>query len=517
MSELPSLITKARFVDLSLVVLCGIGQAAAATLAAFATRDAFAALHAGGGPALATLLELAVAGLLGAVCLYGAHRRSEAVGQSYANALRRRLYGHIAALPKALHERRRLGGLSLRFVGDLSAARLWFGTGLPDLLTALVVLPGAAAILFTLEPSLAPVGVAPIGAALLVMIAVAWQLEARHRKLRGRRAKIAIAMIERIARSPELDLMGRTRKELRSLDAMGLELQKDAVARRGRTAALQAILHVGTAVAGLAVLWRAGSSGVVPGTVAASLAVLALLTLPLQNLAAAWDRYCAWRIARGKALQLLAIPTIQRAGRSAKHPTSVEVTGTLNGKVINEIYPKGALSSIAGPGASVLARHIAGLDRSEALRVTFDGQPKPPKTAYIGDEFIGLQGSLRRVVTLMSRRRPKDDQILDVLRAYGLEHLLTQARGLKTRIAEAGRSLTSDETLRLDLARAELGQVRLLIIDSVRFRASFHRNALVELFASRCDASILLAEDRQRTLPQMTQPTRNVYQIRNAL
>jgi ABC-type multidrug transport system fused ATPase/permease subunit len=440
------------------------------------------------------------------------------VGQSYANALRRRLYGQIAAVPKALHERRRLGGLSLRFVGDLSAARLWFGTGLPDVLTALVVLPGAAAILFALEPSLAPVGIAPIGAALLLMIVVAWQLEARHRRLRARRAKIAVTMIERIARSPELDLMGRTRKELRSLDAMGLELQKDAVARRGRTAALQAILHVGTAVAGLAVLWRAGPSGVAPGTVAASLAVLALLTLPLQNLAAAWDRYCAWRIARGKALQLLAIPTIQRAGRaSAKHPTSVEVTGTLNGRVISQVYPKGALSSIAGPGGSVLARHIAGLDRSEALRVTFDGQPEPPKTAYIGDEFIGLQGSLRRVVTLMSRRRPKDGHIEDVLRAYGLEHLLTQARGLNTRIAEAGRSLTSDETLRLDLARAELGQVRLLIIDSVRFRASSHRNALVELFASRCEPSILVAEEWQPPLPQITKPARNAYQICNAL
>lgn len=117
----------------------------------------------------------------------------------------------------------------------------------------------------------------------------------------------------------------------------------------------------------------------------------------------------------------------------------------------------------------------------------------------------------------MSRRRPNDDQIQDVLRAYRLGHLLTQARGLRTRIAEAGRSLTSDETLRLDLARAELGQVRLLIIDSLRFRASFHRNALVQLFASRCEASILVAEDRQRPLPRMTQPTRKAYQICNAV
>jgi ABC-type multidrug transport system fused ATPase/permease subunit len=516
MSALPSLTTNDRVIDAIFVVLCGIGQAAAATLAAFATREAFAALHGGGGPALRILVELAAAGLLGAFCLYGAHRSSEALGQSYANALRRCLYRHIAAMPKALHERRRLGSLSLRFVGDLSAARLWFGTGLPDVLTALVVLPGAAAILFALDPALAPTGVAPIGAALIAMIAVAWHLERRHRVLRTRRASIAIAMIERIARSPELDLMGRTGRELRSLDERGQTLRRDAVARRSRMAALQAILHLGTAVAGLAVLWRAGQTGAEPGTVAASLAVLALITLPLQNLAAAWDRYCGWRVARGKALRLLATPTIERSGAGGT-PTSVEVTGTLGGEAICRVFSSGSLSSLSGPRGSVLARHIAGLDRSECLRVTFSQQREQPKTAYIGDAFLGLQGSLRRVVTLMNRRRPDDARIREVVAAYGLNHLLQSDRGLDTRMDEGGRTMTSDETLRLDFARAELGRARLLIVDSVRFRASRQRTRLLELFAGRCDATVFLVEEVAESPPSTTHSAPYVDQVCNAL
>lgn len=517
MSGLPPLNTRERVIDASLVVFFGIGQAAAATLAAFATREAFAALHSGGGPGLRTLVELVGAGLLGAVCLYGAHRRSEALGQSYANALRRRLYRHIAALPKALHERRRLGSLSLRFVGDLSAARLWFGTGLPDVLTAVVVLPGAAAILFALDPALAPTGVMPIGVALIATIVLAWRLEARHRFLRTRRANLAIAMIERIARSTELDLMGRTDRELRSLDDKGMALRQDAVARRSRTASLQAILHVGTAVAGLALLWRAGQTGAAPGTVAASLAVLALIALPLQNLVVAWDRYCAWRVARGKALRLLATPTIERVSGAVKACTSVEVTGTVDGEAVNRVFPSRGVSSLSGPGGSVLARHIAGLDRSDHLRVTFNKRRDQPKTAYIGDDFIGLQGSLRRVATLMSHKRPDDRRIQDVLAAYGLGHLLNKDRGLDTRIAEAGRTLTSDETLRLDLARAELGQVRLVIIDSVRLRASPHCKALIEVFARRCDASILVVVQAQHPLPPRLQADSNGYQICNAI
>jgi ABC-type multidrug transport system fused ATPase/permease subunit len=517
MIALPPLASRDRIIDVAFVVCCGIGQAAAATLAAFATRDAFAALHGGGGPDPRTLVELAGAGLLAAVCLYGAHRRSEALGQSYANALRRRLYRHIAALPKALHERRRVGSLSLRFVGDLSAARLWFGTGLPDVLTAPVVLPSAAAILFTLDPALAPTGVAPIGAALIVMIAVAWHLEARHKFLRTRRASIAIAMIERITRSPELDLMGRTDRELRSLDKQGMALRQDAVARRSRTAGLQAILQVGTAFAGLALLWRAGQTGAAPGTVAASLAVLALIALPLQNLAVAWDRYCAWRVARGKALRLLATPTIERVSTLAEACTSIEVTGTVNGEAISQIFPSGGVSTLSGPSGSALARHIAGLDRSDHLFITFNERLDQPKTAYIGDDFIGLQGSLRRVATLLNRKRPDDRCIQEVLAAYGLDPLLKRDRGLDTRIAEAGRTLTTDETLRLDLARAELGKVRLLILDSVRLRASPHRKALVELFSTRCDATILVVEGSRQLMHPTTLSEPYSYEIYHAV
>ena len=220
----------------------------------------------------------------------------------------------------------------------------------------LVVLPGAAAILFALDPALVPTGVAPIGVALIVMIAVAWHLEARHKILRTGTASIAIAMIERIARSPELDLMGRTDRELRD----------------------------------------------------------------------------------------------------------------------------------------------------------------QPKKAYIGDDFIGLQGSLRRVATLLSHKRPDDRRIQEVLADYGLDHLLRRDRGLDTRIDEAARTLTSDETLRLDLARAELGKVRLLILDSVRLRASSNRKDLIEMFSNRCNATILVVEEPKQIALPTTRPEPHAYEIYNS-
>ena len=301
MNPLPPLATRDRIFDAVLVVSCGIVQAVALALAAFATRDAFAALHADQTLGLRTIAELGLAGVVAALCLFISRRRAEALGQSYAISLRHILYRQIARLPKSRHDARRVGALSLRFVGDLSAARLWFGRGLPDVLSATVILPGAIAILVALDPVLAFAGLVPLSVSLTLMVATAWHLERRHRRLRGRRAGIAIAMIERVAIAPELDLMGRTNKELRALDEKGTALRSVAVARRGRTVGLQSVLQVGLAFAGIAMLWTASHNEIAPATVAASLSVIALVTLPMQDLGAAWDRYCSWRVAREKA------------------------------------------------------------------------------------------------------------------------------------------------------------------------------------------------------------------------
>ena len=505
MTYLPRLAKEGCATDAALIVICGVCQAAAAAFAAFATRDAFAALHAGQGIATGTLIELAAAGIFGAIALYHAQRRSEALGQTYANALRQCLYRKIATLPKERHDERRLGALSLRFVGDLSAARLWFGVGLPDVLTAAIVLPGAMIILFALDPSLAPAGVIPIALALTIAVALAWHLGKRHRTLRRRRAAIAISMIERISMAPELDQMGRTKKELRSLSDQGQTLRQNAVARRSRAASLQAILQAGTAIAALCLMWRAGQIGTAAGTVAASLAVLALIMLPLQRLATAWDRFCAWRVAKEKAEDLLRERSVERKSRHRKSAVEVTVSGKLGDQSSEILFPCGAITTMTGAMGSRLARHIAGLDETPDLEVRFDGSTKQPRTAYIDDIHTGLQGSLRRTATLLSRKRPEDAAIAEALAAYGLAQLMDGPKGLETRIAEAGRNLSPEETLRLDLVRAELGQVDLLIIDSTRFRAMSNGTKLLKLFTNRNEVTLIVVGPEPKDAPAVYQ------------
>lgn len=495
MTALPAITSQDRVIDAVLIISLAIVQAIALAVGAFATRDAFMALHSQQSLPMQTVAELGAAGLVAALCHLFARRRAEALGQSYAIALRRALYSQIARLPKARHEERRVGALSLRFVGDLAAARLWFGRGLPDVLSAIIVLPGAIWILFSLNPALAGIGLVPLGLALAIMCITAWHLEQRHRKLRKRRANIAISMIERIAIAPELDLMGRTNKELRALDEKGAALKGDAVSRRGRTAGLQALLMVGTALSGLLMLWQAGQNGIAPATAAACMSVLAIVALPLQDLAASWDRYCAWRVAREKAQRLLDEPTVKRRSKPKSEPVSVTLKGEVNGQPVAFAADAGQVSFLKGPHASVCARVIAGLDAHRTVDVRFGSQDtRLPKINYIGDEHIGLQGSLRRSVALGAPKRPKDDVIRQVLTAFGLDALLDAPGGLDQRISENGKNLTAGQTLRLDLARAVLGQADVIVISSLRWTADPDRDGLLDTLRYQTQATVILAQ-----------------------
>ncbi|WP_372574282.1 ABC transporter transmembrane domain-containing protein [Ruegeria jejuensis] len=451
-------------------------------------------MHTGETLAIRTVCELAISSTIGAICLFFSRREAERLGQSYSIALRRVLYEQIASLPKSRHEERRVGALSLRFVGDLSAARLWFGRGLPDVLTAGVVLPGAVAILFALDPSLARIGVLPVGGALVLMVAVAWTLERRHQYLRRRRANIAITMIERIAIAPELDLMGRTNKELRALDKRGTSLKQDAVSRRSRATGLQAIVQVGVALSGLAILWTASRSGTAPATVAASLSVLALVAMPLQDLGAAWDKFCAWRVAREKAHRLLREPSVQRQAKSGKVPTSVTVRGRIGNEPLQFTAEAGSLTTLKANNAIQLARLIAGLDRIENMELLFNGQTKRPHVYYIGDDHVGLQGSLRRSATLSTRKRPKNARVAEVLSAFGLADLLRAPDGLNQRLSENGKGLTPAQSLRLDMARSVLGHADVIVISSLRWSVDPDRKVLLDTLRRLTPATVILVE-----------------------
>jgi len=530
-------------------IACAVGlgclEGGAAGVAAFATRDVFRLLHAGTPgagtqmPVVQALAMLAAAGVAIALIRICIRALGEDIGQSYAISLRRDLYRHLARMPVKAHSARRVGALGLRYVGDLSAARLWISQGIVKLLVAAILIPGAALALAMINPDLALAAFVPLVVCVGLMIVVSTLLAPLHRRLRSRRARIAIAMIERAGLAPELDLIGRTRAELAKLRRDGDLLRSAAVRRATAAGGLRAVPEIGAAAGGIAVLFMAWRTGAAPAEAAAALAVLAILTQPLRDLAGVWDRRCAWRIAAGKLEDVLRAPArphhrgdLRQSAKGAAQGAAQDPPGARAPGIVFEAVsapPLAAFSAsvqpgqtigVAGPagaGKSTLLNLVAGLDMPDGGDIRFfrpedsnpedntddtDGGPggsvnsRGPavyRIARIGAPATLVQGSLRKALALAVAPRPDDAVIEAAARRFGLAGLITRLGGLDGRVSEAGRNLSSGEICRIQMARAALQQADVLLVDGIDADLDADvRTDLADLIA-QCGATTLIA------------------------
>lgn len=466
------------------VAMFALLQAVAAGAAAVATREAFAALADDNLVLpLFSLVLIAASGIAIALFRWSERVVAERLGQDFAAAVRLKLFKHIARLPANELAKRRTGGLSLRFVGDLASVRSWVSRGMTRLLSAAIVIPIVGAVLFHINPDLAKAALLPIALGLVAVGSAGPALLQAHRRLRRRRARLAADVTERLPHAAQLRLLGRLRRE-RSQIERRTGAMIDAVIRRQRRSSL--IRAVPDAAAGLAIalmLWVASTHSIPGAEAAGAIAALSMLVQKMRELGSVWDRYCAWSAARARCLVLLAVrplPGTMASGKSKNHenrPVRIclsNVSG-YGFEQIDAVAEPGQKIGITGPngaGKSSLLRLVAGMERPLRGRVELDRIPAvqwvgsvQKRILYIGPEAPILAGSLRRALTMGLRSRPDDGEVESVARTYGLENVLKRLGGLRGRVAERGGNLSSGEIQRVLLTRAALAGGDLLLLD----------------------------------------------------
>lgn len=493
MSRVPVIFANGRRRRIACVAGLALGQAAAAGLAAFATRDAFAALHHGASAPVAALTAIVVSGLLIAAFRVAERTVAERLGGAYVAEAREKLFLRVARTPPRALALRRRGGLALRFVGDMAAIRGWVAQGLPRVLSAAITLPATATVLALLDPRLALAAAAPLVLALAALGALGARLERTHRRERRLRARLASEMTEHMAHGAALRLVGRVgaiRDRLRGKSRTLI----DASAARARIAGLaRAAPDAGAGLAAAAILATAFGHAVAPATTAGALAALGLAVQPLRRLAEAHDRRQAWRVARDKlerALSAEALParSAQRTGPAEDAPAlSFEAVRLASGHRVDAVLERravGVLRASTCEARTGLLLAAAGLEPLRKGRVTVFGKPPPALptgvVAYVGPYAPLVRGSVRRNLTLGLGARSEDEQ-RGALRAAGLEELARAPDGLDARITEAGGDLSGRQCRRLTLARALLARPDLLIVDAEDLR--FDQRSLDSLIA----------------------------------
>lgn len=483
MSSLPKFTADGRGRKITLVVVIAIGQAFAAGIAAFATRDAFSQLHLNTNSVpVKSLILIVVSGLSIAILRYIEREIGERVGQDYASKVRLKLFRHLSRLPNHVLERRRRGSVALRFVGDLSAIRNWISLGLARLISSSIVLPLATLAVFLINPVLGAAAAIPIALGLISMAVIAPKLGNVHRRLRSRRGNLAADMSERVPYAPELRLMGRMQIEQRSLMRRTERMISAAIKRVRARAFLRAIPDSISAIAAASVFYAAFLANIRAAEVAGSLAAVGLMIQPMRNLAGVWDRYQAWIAARNKCVKLLQqqpliIPEPPKSSFICK-PKTLNFENITFGilKNINVKAHKGqkiAIIGSNGTGKSTLLKLAAGLEEPETGRVLLGDRSPIGLSARNRKQMIDfvsmrtpiLAGSLRRALTMGTAKKPPDRLIENMVKTYGLTGVLERLEGLDGKVAEGGANLSSGEVRRLMLARAALSGAHLLLLD----------------------------------------------------
>ena len=511
MSSLPPITGDRRWRGISLVVALALGQAAAAGIAAFATRDVFAAFRDASTalPVLALGL-VASAGIAIAALRFGERVVAEKVGQNYAASLRLKLFRHMTRVSARDLSERRSGALSLRFVGDLTAVRGWVSLGLARMISSLIVLPAATGALFIMNPDLGIAAGIPIAIGLIVLVLAGPRLGPAHKRLRSRRARLAADMSERIPHAPELRLLGRVRTETRRMQDKTEKLIDAALERARGAALLRAIPDAVSGIAAASVFLAALRSGAPGAEAAGALAAVGLMIQPMRDLAGVWDRHRAWRVAREKCASLLDVPKLVSADRAAKRPLANQAQ-SLRFKAVSS----GALSDFSmtaeagrkiavigpnGAGKSTLLSLAAGLELPASGKVTVGGRiatglsagERRQLIALVGTRSPILAGSMRRALTMGAHDKPDDAAIVAQAEAFGLAHVLERIGGLDGKVSEAGRNLSAGEIRRVLLARAALSQPGLLLLDEPDDALDQDGPALVEKLISDCDATAIV-------------------------
>jgi ATP-binding cassette, subfamily B, bacterial len=480
----PKIATRLRGRQIAILIVVALSQALAAALAAFGTRWLFMAMDAGAILPTLALSALAGSALFIAVARVMFRRIGERLGQDYACDVRMTLFDHASRMSPADLASRRVGYLTMRFVGDLTALKDWPARGLPMLVEGAVMAPAMVAILFVLDPGFGLIGLLLAGLTLAALLGSATGLMRAHRIVRARRALLAADMAERLPIAPELAALGRRSLELRLIRRRAAQLMQAAQARITQGEAMRVLPDALSGLAAAALIWWGARLGLPTGSIAAGLAVLALAARPLRDLMGVIDRASAFRAAHAKLVSALARPLAAGAAMAGPQTRTTRLQSGALGLDLRDVdtgnrvaitlslHPGERADLPAGTDARRLFFVLSGVEPVQAGDIRLndvsinDLSPGSLRRSVfqISSQLTVLKGSLRRALTLGLSDRPDDTAIQACLQKAGLLGLLDRLGGLDSRLTEGARTLSPKARMDVSVLRAALGRPGLLLI-----------------------------------------------------
>ncbi|MCU1367455.1 MAG: Fe(3+)-transporting ATPase Xenobiotic-transporting ATPase, partial [Ilumatobacteraceae bacterium] len=408
-------------------------------------------------------------------------------------SLRARTFAHLQRLSLDYYDKEMGGRIMTRMTTDVEALAQLLQQGLLLAMTSLVSCVGVVAILFVLEVRLALAALVVLP--LLAVVTVWFQRASRRCYLRARDAiqTVNAELQESVAGVRVTQSLGRDDNNAERFEARSMQYRSARLQSMQLMSVYFASSQLLSTVAKVLTLWI-GSRLIGQGTLTSGLLIAFLLYLdqffsPLQQLSAVFDQWIQARVSLGRLDDLLATPSLTPEpvhpvaldaidGRvqlqDVRFAYSADAPEALRGVDLDiAIGERVALVGTTGAGKSTFVKLVARFYDPTAGRVLVDGvdlrdldlHSYRRHIGYVPQEPFLFSGTIRSNIAY-GRPNATDLEIERAAREVGAHDLVaSMPDGYLTVVAETGRSLSAGQRQLLCLARAQLIDPSILILD----------------------------------------------------